>query len=67
MVNEIIEFNWVLKVLESSTKYPHIEASSKLLELFLNKYDISSIEKTSLVNRFNKIKEIKCKELVAYF
>jgi len=62
----ITEFNWVLSVLQSSTKRPHIEASSKLLELYLIKYcnDISSIEKTRLINKFNSIKNNKAKELV---
>jgi hypothetical protein len=62
------EFNWVLKVMESSTNLEHLKTSEKLFQNFLDKRRafISNIIIIKLTNNFNinknnilnKLKEI---------
>ena len=49
------EFNWVLKVMESSTNLEHLKTSEKLFQNFLDKRRafISNIIIIKLTNNFN--------------
>lgn len=49
------EFNWVIKVMESSTNLEHIKTSEKLFQNFLDKRRafISNIIIIKLTNNFN--------------
>ena len=52
------DFDWVLKVLESSKTSLHLKSSEKLLELFFKKWDfeLSEERKIRLGHLFNKSK-----------
>lgn len=55
------EFNWVIKILNSSRTKEHISASEKLFENFIKKWDsdLSDIMKLKYQNEFNQIKNGK--------
>jgi hypothetical protein len=59
------EFNWVIKILNSSKTKEHISASEKLFENFIKKWDfeISDIMKLKYQNEFNVIKNDKTSDL----
>ena len=53
------EFNWVVKVLQSSTKISHINTSNKLFSNFLQKWGkkIESSEKYAMMVNFGEEKQ----------
>ncbi|MEY4573162.1 MAG: hypothetical protein RLZ10_2446 [Bacteroidota bacterium] len=55
------EFNWVVKILNSSRTKEHISASEKLFENFIKKWDsdLSDVMKLKYQNEFNQIKNGK--------
>jgi len=55
------EFNWVVKILNSSRTKEHISSSEKLFENFIKKWDsdLSDVMKLKYQNEFNQIKNGK--------
>lgn len=55
------DFDWVIRVLESSQNNNHLSTSIKLFEIFLNKWDweLSDERKMTLHSIFNKTKSSK--------
>lgn len=54
------DFNWVLKVLNSSKTNTHIENSVKLFDLFINKwgeYLTDSVYELTYCSKFNRVKK----------
>ncbi len=51
------EFNWVIKVLESSLTFQHVDVSIRLFSNFLKKwgYEISNEMVLKLTNTFDKL------------
>lgn len=59
------DFDWVLKVLESSTNNGHINTSVRLFDIFIEKWDweISEEKKLTLFSTFNRSKTKKYSQL----
>jgi hypothetical protein len=59
------EFNWVIKVLNSSINNNHINTSIRLFEVFLEKWDweMSDEKKLSLHGVFNRNKTQKYSQI----
>lgn len=54
------DFNWVMRVLNSSKTNTHIENSVKLFDLFINKwseYISDSVYELTYCSKFNKLKK----------
>lgn len=63
------EFDWVIRVLESSKNKTHIENSSKLFEFFIEKWGeffLESVYGISYRSKFNKIKNETQKKVSSY-
>ncbi len=59
------EFNWVIKILNSSKTEDHVSASEKLFENFIKKWDsdLSDIMKIKYRNEFYRNKESKMESI----
>jgi hypothetical protein len=66
--NEIDEFHWVLKVLQSSKTMEHLLVCDKLFSLFINKWNVTkegNLKKyNGLYNRFKFVTKNKLKKIV---
>ncbi len=66
--NEIDEFHWVLKVLQSSKTIEHLLVCDKLFSLFINKWGVTKegnlTKYNSLYNRFKFVTKNKFEKTV---